>query len=164
MCFLLLYTFTVRLKFTYYIQKSCEVLTLPRLEFMAAATLLAKFGQSSISPDNKSIAVHLWTDSQIVLQWLLNKIHSQSFVHQCINKILQHFPTQTGHLLPQQIIQQTFLLGRYLPVSCSLPSSGHMDPISYLIQKIGSGHQQMLLKSKQWKTQHLYLLPGKQHH
>jgi len=73
-----------------------KALTLPRLELMAAvtATRVAKFVQTSISPDNKPIAVHLWTDSQIVLHWLQNGTHSQQFVR--------------GYLL----------------TSCSLPSLG----------------------------------------
>ena len=45
-----------------------KTLTLPRLELMAAVTAsrVAKFVQTSLSPANKLIAVHLWTDSQIV--------------------------------------------------------------------------------------------------
>ena len=79
-----------------------KALTLPRLELMAAVTAsrVAKFVQSSISPDNKPIAVHLWTDSQIVLHWLQNGTHSQQFVHQRINEILQHFPATHWSFTP----------------------------------------------------------------
>jgi len=70
-----------------------KALTLPRFELMAAvtATKVAKFVQTSFSPVDQPIAVHLWTDSQIVLYWLQNGSHSQSFIHQCINETLQHF-------------------------------------------------------------------------
>ena len=71
-----------------------KALTLPRLELMAAVTAsrVAKFVQFSISPDSNPIAVHLRTDSQIVLYWLQNGTHSQQFVRQQINEILQCFP------------------------------------------------------------------------
>jgi len=71
-----------------------KTLTLPRFELMAAvtATKVAKFVQISLSPVDQPIAVHLWTDSQIVLHWLQNGTHSQSFIHQRINETLQHFP------------------------------------------------------------------------
>ena len=61
-----------------------KALTLPRLELMAdvTASRVAKFVQFSISPDSNPIAVHLWTDSQIVLYWLQNGTHSQQFVRQ----------------------------------------------------------------------------------
>jgi len=79
-----------------------KALTLPRLEFMAAVTAsrVAKFVQSSISPDSNPIAVHLWTDSQIVLHWLQNGTHSQQFVRQQINEILQCFPASNWSFTP----------------------------------------------------------------
>ena len=98
-----------------------KALLLPRLELMAAvtATKVAKFVQASLSPVEQPISVHLWTDSQIVLHWLQNGTHSQSFIHQHINEILQHFPTvlQTGHSLLPKIIQQITLLEEFLPTS-----------------------------------------------
>ena len=79
-------------------------LTLPRLELMAAVTAsrVAKFVQTSLSPDDKPIVVHLWTDSQIMLHWLQNGAHSQSFVHQRINEILQHFPAANWSFTPSE--------------------------------------------------------------
>ena len=79
-------------------------LTLPRLELMAAVTAsrVAKFVQASLSPGDKPIAVHLWTDTQIVLHWLQNGTHSQSFVHQRINEIIQHFPAANWSFTPSE--------------------------------------------------------------
>ena len=88
-----------------------KTLTLPRLELMAAVTAsrVAKFVQTSLFPANKLIAVHLWTDSQIVLHWLQNGIHSQSFVHQRINEILQHFPATDWSFTPSEDNPADFL-------------------------------------------------------
>jgi len=81
-----------------------KALTLPRFELMAAvtATKVANFVQASLSPIDQPIAVHLWTDSQIVLHWLQNGAHSQSFIHQSINDILQHFPATDWSFTPSQ--------------------------------------------------------------
>jgi len=79
-------------------------LTLPRLELMAAvsASRVAKFVQSSLSPSNTPIPVHLWTDSQIVLHWLQNGSHAQPFVNQRINEIIQQFPADTWSFTPSE--------------------------------------------------------------
>ena len=81
-----------------------KALTLPRLELMAAvtATRVAKFVQASLSPVDQPIAVHFWTDSQIVLHWLQNGTHSQSFIHQRINEIFQYFPATDWSFTPSE--------------------------------------------------------------
>ena len=63
---------------------------------------VAKFVQTSLSPSNTPIPVRLWTDSQIVLHWLWNGSHAQSFVNQRINEIIQHFPAVTWSFTPSE--------------------------------------------------------------
>ena len=81
-----------------------KALTLPRLELMAAvsASRVAKFVQTSLSPSNTPVPVHLWTDSQIVLHWLRNGSHAQSFVNQRINEIIRQFPSVTWSFTPSE--------------------------------------------------------------
>ena len=80
---------------SFVMSKSCvapiKALTLPKLELMAAvtATKVAKFVQASISASQHLIPVHLWTDSQIVLHWINNGSHSNSFVYQRVTEILK---------------------------------------------------------------------------
>ena len=79
-----------------------RALTLPKLELMAAvtATKVAKFVQASISASQHLIPVHLWTDSQIVLHWINNGSHSNSFVHQRVTEILKSFPSTVWSFTP----------------------------------------------------------------
>ena len=79
-----------------------KALTLPKLELMAAvtATRVAKFVQTSLSANQHLIPVHLWTDSQIVLHWINNGSHSNSFVHQRVTEILMSFPSTNWSFTP----------------------------------------------------------------
>ena len=79
-----------------------KALTLPKLELMAAvtATKVAKLVQAAISASQHLIPVHLWTDSQIVLHWINNGSHSNSFVHQRVTEILKSFPSTVWSFTP----------------------------------------------------------------
>ena len=71
-------------------------LNLPKLELMTAvtATRVAKFVQSSFSANQHLLLVHPWMDSQIVLHWINNGSHSNSFVHQWVTETLKNFSSR----------------------------------------------------------------------
>jgi len=78
-----------------------------------------KHHTSLSKPDDKPIAVHLWTDSQIVL--LKNGTHLQLFVHQCVKKILQHFPVTHWSFTPSEDNPADLLGPDWLPDMTNWP-------------------------------------------
>ena len=72
---------------------------LPRLELMAAvlATRLTKFILSSVKCQ---CAVHLWSDSQIVLCWINSFKKLKPFVSHRIDEITSSFPESCWHYCP----------------------------------------------------------------
>jgi len=91
---------------SFVLSKGCvapiKALTLPKLELMAAVatTRVAKFVQASLSANQHLIPVHLWTDSQIILHWINNGCHSNSFVYQRVTVILMSFPSTDWSFTP----------------------------------------------------------------
>ena len=77
-------------------------ITLPRLELMAAltATRLADFVFSSIPHDQQRVKVYFWTDSQIVLCWILKGNNSNPFIYHRVKEITETFPTATWSFTP----------------------------------------------------------------
>ena len=77
-------------------------ITLPRLELMAAltATRLADFVCSSIPHDQQRVRVYFWTDSQIVLCWILKGNNSNPFIYHRVKEITETFPTATWSFTP----------------------------------------------------------------
>ena len=76
--------------------------TLPRLELVAAvtATRLAEFVCSSIPHDKQRVRVYFWTDSQIVLCWILKGNNSKPFISHRVKEINETFPTATWSFTP----------------------------------------------------------------
>ena len=73
-----------------------KIITLPKLEFMAAVMVsrLVQFIRASIhlQTDNPSSNIHMWTDSQIVLHWIYKPPKSNSFMisHTVLQRLLEH--------------------------------------------------------------------------
>ena len=79
-----------------------RVVTLPRLELMAAvtATRLTAFVCSSIPYDKQRVRVHFWTDSQIVLHWIHKGTNCKPFISHRVKEIREAFPTATWSFTP----------------------------------------------------------------
>ena len=78
-------------------------LTLPKLELMAAlvAARLTKFVTESLDSLYPNMAVHLWSDSQIVLHWIgSQKKQKLQFVSHRIQEITQTFPSTVWSYCP----------------------------------------------------------------
>ena len=75
-------------------------LTLPRLELMAAlvATRLTHFVQNAIPLQDPP--VFIWSDSQIVLQWIKTQKQLPAFVHHRITEIRSLLPNATWRYCP----------------------------------------------------------------
>lgn len=79
-------------------------LTLPKLELMAAVigTRLYKFIIASLPPQCSDIPIFLWSDSQIVLYWILNQRKLKPFVASQIQEINNSVPTSSWRYCPTQ--------------------------------------------------------------
>ena len=77
-------------------------ITLPRLELMAAvtATRLTDFVCSSIPHDRQRVRVNFWTDSQIVLYWILKGNNPKPFISHRVKEINEAFPTAIWSFTP----------------------------------------------------------------
>ena len=77
-----------------------KVQTLPRLELMAAvvATRLTTFITSSMTPLMDCSSV--WSDSQILLHWLIDKKKLKAFVASCASEITESFPAAMWKYCP----------------------------------------------------------------
>ena len=87
------------------ISKTCiaplKGLTLSRLELMEAliGTRLYKFISSSLALDH-NFKMFLWSDSQIVLHWILNQKKLKSFVASRVQEIINSVPTSAWKYCP----------------------------------------------------------------
>ena len=79
-------------------------LTLPKLELMAAVigTRLYKFILTSLSPRYLGIPVFLWSNSQIVLYWILNQRKPKPFVASRIQEINNSLSINSWRYCPTQ--------------------------------------------------------------
>ena len=78
-------------------------LTLPRLELMAAliGTRLYKFISSSLALDH-NFQMFLWSDSQIVLHWILNQKKLKPVIASRVQEITNSVPTSAWKYCPTQ--------------------------------------------------------------
>ena len=136
-------------------------ITLPRLELMAAvtATRLTDFVCSSIPHDRQRVRVNFWTDSQIVLYWILKGNNPKPFISHRVKEINEAFPTAIWSFTPSAD-NPADLLTRGLSAD-QLKSSrlcGHVALTGYLTNLHGlPGHLPVHFTYKQKKRPHLFL-------
>ena len=117
-----------------------QATSLPRLELMAAATAtrLTDLVRSSLPHDRQAVTVYFWTDSQIVLHWILKGTNPKLFIYHRVKEIHDTFRTAPWSFTPSAD-NPPDLLTRGLPTT-KLKSS-HLWTHGYLTNLIGQhGH------------------------
>jgi len=79
-------------------------LTLPKLELMATVTAakLYNFVSAALEPLSSSMTTHYWTDSQIVLHWLMGEKWNNVFVAHRVSEVLATTGIDSWHFCPTE--------------------------------------------------------------